>query len=127
LKDQEGTLDEFEQNEKLLWDEYIDKFERDALDEGETNPIVFEDNHLFSFDLNNLNRVSFGVSDNPFYKNFTEKYYPEVVVIDKEAKVLARVNPNCKLSSEFGLEFIDDFRDPKLKINDDKKVKIVLS
>ncbi len=127
LKILEGSLEEFDTNEKVLWDEYIEKLERDALEEGEQNPVVFEDNPLFSFDMNNLNRVSFGVSDNPFYKSLKDMYFPEVVVINKDAQVLARVNPVNKRNGEFGLEFVDDFRDPKLKINDDKKIKIVLS
>ena len=127
LKELDGTLEEVEAVEKTAWEEYIDKYERDALEEGEQNPILFEDNPLFTFDMNNLNRVSFGVSDNPFYKSMQEKFFPEVVVISKDARVIARVNPNSTKNHEFGLEYVDDFRDPKLKINDDKKIKIVLS
>ena len=41
---------------------------------------------------------------------------------------MATINPSCKNNEKFGASmFCDNFRDDKLKINDDRKVKITLS
>jgi len=40
---------------------------------------------------------------------------------------MTRVNPWNKFNGEYGLEYCEDFRDPKLKINDDRKIKINLT
>jgi len=47
--------------------------------------VTFEDDPFFSFDLNTLSQISFGVADDPFYKSLRSKYYPEIVVINEEA------------------------------------------
>jgi hypothetical protein len=71
-----------------------------------------------------INRLSFSTADDPFCKIAVPKYYPECVVINKEGLILATVNPYLKKQTDFGLNYNDDMRDPVLKINDDRKVKI---
>ncbi len=44
-----------------------------------------------------------------------------------KGKLLAKINPDSQKSEKYGLEYSDDFREPHLKLNDDKKVRIVLS
>ena len=57
-----------------------------------------------------------------------EKFYPEIHVISGEGKVLATINQTLKANENFGASmFCDNFRDDKLMINDDRKVKITLS
>jgi hypothetical protein len=70
------------------------------------------------------------VADDPFFKSIRARYYPEVVVMNISGKVKARVNPNTRKYVRKGrdaLVFEDDFREPKLKINDDRRVQINLS
>lgn len=82
---------------------------------------------FFTCELTSLNRISFSVADDPFYKSTRSKYYPELVVMNIKGKILSRINPEQRKSEKYGMEFLDDFREPMLKINDDKKVRIVLS
>ncbi len=88
--------------------------------------MLYEDNPFFTFDLTCLNRIAFGVADDPFYKPLRAKFYPEVVVIDKAGQVLATSSP-FETESALGMQYDEGFRDTKLKLNDDKKVKITLS
>ena len=68
------------------------------------------------------------MADNPFVKADVEKFYPEIHVISGDGRVLATINPTLKSNDKFGASmFCDNFRDDKLKINDDRKVKITLS
>lgn len=56
------------------------------------------------------------------------KYYPEVHIISGQGEVLATINPDTKADDRYGaLEYCEGFRDEKLKINDDRKVKFTLS
>ena len=73
-----------------------------------------------------MTRLSFSTADDPFYKASIGKYYPECVVFDSKGNELARINPKNKKSEEFNLTYLEDFRDPALKINDDKKIQISL-
>jgi len=41
--------------------------------------------------------------------------------------VLATINPEVRKSDKYGFEYMEDFREPKLKLNDDKKINITLS
>jgi hypothetical protein len=94
------------------------------------NPIVFENMPLQHFELTNLNTISFQVADDPFFKSVRARYYPEVVVMNMSGKVKAKVNPFSPKYVRKGKEallFDDDFREPKLKINDDRRVQINLS
>lgn len=76
-----------------------------------------------------LRRINFAVADNPFFKNETTKFYPECHVISEDGDVIATINPDSKrVKGQFpGLMYADNFRDDKLKINDDRKVKINLN
>ena len=123
----DGTLEEFENEEREKFAGYVEKLENEELDEGETNPIVYDIMPFFTCELTSLNRIAFGVADDPFYKPLRSKYYPECVILNIKGKVLARVNPFTRNSEKYGMEFQEDFREPKLKLNDDKKVKITLS
>ena len=50
------------------------------------------------------------------------------MVLNGKGEILARINPDCLSSQEFsGLCFMDSFRDDKLKINDDRKVRMNLA
>jgi len=81
----------------------------------------------FTCELTSLNRIAFSVADDPFYKAIRGKYYPELIVTNKKGKVVAKINPETKKSDKHGLEYCEDFRESNLKLNDDKKVRIVLS
>ena len=65
----------------------------EELEEGDKNPVVYEDTPYFNCQLNGMNRLCFSTADDPFYKTGVSKYYPECVVYDKDGSVLARVNP----------------------------------
>jgi phenylalanine-4-hydroxylase len=42
-------------------------------------------------ELNQVDKVAFGVADNPFFKVQADKYYPEAVVMNRQGKVLAHL------------------------------------
>ena len=93
------------------------------------NPIFFESSPFFAFELTGLSRLAFQVADDPFYKSMKAKFYPEVLVINMKGKVKARVNPLEKSfmrNGQTALTFEDDIREPKLKLNDDRRVNINL-
>lgn len=73
-----------------------------------------------------INRLAFSTADDPFYKTSQAKYYPEAVVVSPDGTILARVNPTERTSGDFNMSYLDDIRDPVLKINDDRKVQILL-
>jgi hypothetical protein len=82
---------------------------------------------FFTCELTSLSRISFSVADDPFFKSARSKFYPEVVVISSKGKVLSKINPHHRESEKYGMEFLEDFREPQLKLNDDKKVRIALT
>jgi hypothetical protein len=123
----EGSLKEFEDEEREKFEGYIQRFENEDLEEGETNPVVYEDMPFFTCELTSLNRIAFSVADDPFYKSIRGKYYPELIVTNMKGKLIAKINPENQKHDKYGLEYADDFREAHLKLNDDKKVKIVLS
>lgn len=123
----EGTLKEFEDEERERFIGFVEKFENEDLDDNEKNPIVYEDIPYFTLELTSLNRIAFSIADDPFYKSLRGKYYPELIVTNIKGKIMARINPENPKSDKYGLEYLDDFREPNLKLNDDKKVRIVLS
>lgn len=90
----EGTLEEFENEEKDKFSGYVERLENEELEEGETNPIVYENMPYFTCELTNLNRIAFAVADDPFYKSMRSKYYPECIVMNIKGKILARINPH---------------------------------
>ena len=68
--------------------------------------------NFFTCELTSLNKISFAVADDPFYKSLRGKYYPECVVFNKRGKLLVRINPSNPSSQKYGLEYMDDFREP---------------
>ena len=122
----EGTLNETIAAEKAAFEEYITKL-TEEVDEPLVNPIKFDDSEFFSCQLSGVNRLSFSTADSPFHKTQYSKYYPECIVISQDGQVLAKVNPFEKKNAEYNMNYFDDFRDPVLKINDDKKVQIQLN
>ena len=123
----DGTLTDFETEEREKFTAYIEALENETLQDDEVNPVIYDDMPFFTCELTCLNRISFSVADDPFYKALRTKYYPELIVMNIKGKILTRVNPDNKKSEKYGLEYIEDFREPQLKINDDRKVRMVLS
>lgn len=76
--------------------------------------------------LDGMQRLCFSTADDPFYKLPVAKFYPECVVVDPSGKIVAVINPDNRKDDAFQMAFQDDFRDPVLKINDDKKIQIGL-
>ena len=79
------------------------------------------------FELTGLNKVSFNVADDPFFKASTSKYFPECIVMNKEGEIKETFNPTQKTSLTYQIQYLDDFRDPKINVNDDKKIRLHLS
>lgn len=77
--------------------------------------------------MTTLNRISFAVADDPFYKADRCKYYPECVVVSGKGKILVRINPWNRDSEKYGIEYLEDIREPQLKLNDDRKVRFALN
>ena len=122
------TLAEAEENLMKACDEYIEKVENEQLEDDTPYPIKFDRNKFFELELQDLHRLSFAVADNPFIKADVEKFYPEIHVISGAGELLCTINPTTKSCEKFGASmFCDNFRDDKLKINDDRKVKLTLS
>lgn len=90
----EGTLREFEEEEREKFSSYIERYENEDLEENETNPVIYEDMPFFTCELTSLNRIAFSVADDPFYKSLRGKYYPEVIVTNIKGKLLAVINPD---------------------------------
>lgn len=123
----DGTLDDTIAQEKKDFEEYIAKL-TEEVDEPLVNPVKYDDSEYFTCLLSGgVNKVTFSTADSPFFKTSVAKYYPECVVISSEGTILARVNPTQKRAGDFGMNYLDDFRDPVLKINDDRKISIQLS
>lgn len=95
-----------------------------------SNPIVFEHMPLQHFELTNMSKIAFSVADDPFIKSLRGRYYPEVLVMNLKGDIKAKVNPTSRRYERQGKEallFEEDFREPKLKINDDRRIQINLS
>lgn len=123
----EGTLDETLAEEKKNFDEYIAKLTEEA-DEPLVNPVKYDDSDYFTCLLSGgLNKLTFSTADSPFFKTSIAKYYPECVVVSADGSILARVNPKEKRCTQYSMNYLDDFRDPVLKINDDRKISIQLN
>lgn len=125
----DGSLNDFENEEREKFGQYIEAMENETLPEEEAgnHPIVYDFTPFFTCELTTLNRISFSVADDPFYKSQRSKYYPELILINLKGKVMTRINPSNRRADKYGLEYQDDFREAQLKINDDRKVKITLS
>lgn len=73
-----------------------------------------------------MHRLCFSTADDPFYKSTVSKYFPECMVLDEDGKVLSVISADNRKDEQFQMTYLDDFRDPALKINDDKKIQIQL-
>ena len=112
VKLMDGTLTEFENEEKEKFGAYIENLENEQLQEDEQNPVFYDAMPFFTVELTCLNRISFSVADDPFYKSLRSKYYPELAVVNLKGKVLARISPSSPRSDKYGLEYVEDFREP---------------
>lgn len=72
----------------------MERLENEELEEGEVNPIHYGEMPFFTCELTTLNRISFAVADDPFYKSNRSKYYPECVVFNSKGKLIVRINPS---------------------------------
>jgi len=130
----DGSLEAFENEENTAFTGYVERYMEETLNEDavtgapEVCPITFPENNFFELELANLERLSFSVADNPFFKADVAKYYPECHVINGDTgHVMATINPFKKSSQQLtSLSYLDNFRDEKLKINDDRKIKFEL-
>ena len=99
LKYREGNLVDFEEEEKEKFDAYVQRMAAEELEEGETNPVVYETMPHFHCELTGgINRIAFSTADDPFFKTTTPKYYPEAVVVSAEGNILASINPDSRSS-----------------------------
>ena len=125
----DGSMAEIEAKEKEQFDGYVENLIHETLEEGQTNPIEYGNwpEELFHCEITGgITKLSFSTADDPFYKTSIPKHYPEAVVFNKEGKQLAKINPESAKDASAALTYLDDVRDPVLKINDDKKIQISL-
>ena len=123
----DGELERCEAEDRDKFESYLERIIDDQLEEGETNPIKYYKNHNYELALENINNIAFSTADNPFFKSQFAKYYPEAIVIGSSGEILAHITQKNTESLKFkNLEFVENFRDEKLRINDDKKVKMNL-
>ncbi len=56
------------------------------------------------------------------------KFYPEIHVVLGDGTIVASIGPNNRSHKDFGTSvYMENFRDDKLRINDDRKVRLTLS
>ena len=122
----DGTMASTEEEEKEKFDGYIGRLVCEELEDGETNPIAYGEMPYFHCELTGLSRLSFSTADDPFYKTSLPRFYPEASVFNQAGELLGRVNPTTSKNAEFSMNYLDDIRDPVLKINDDRKIQIQL-
>ncbi len=82
-----GDLEQHELEEAEKFEAYLDKFVEETLQEDEPYPITYEDNQYYELELNQIKSISFAVSNNPFFKLETEKYYPEAIVVNSNGDI----------------------------------------
>jgi hypothetical protein len=64
----DGSLVELETTELEAFKDYVNKMETEELEEGQEYPIKKYESDHFTLDISALNKVSFAVADDPFYK-----------------------------------------------------------
>ena len=89
----DGTLTAFVENERAQFLEYLEKYKNEELEEGEKNPVQFEDSPFFQFALTGVHRLCFSTADDPFYKTAVSRYYPEAIVFGADGSVITRISP----------------------------------
>lgn len=82
----------------------------------------------FTCELTGLSRLAFCVADDPFFKSSKAKYYPEVVLISSKSEIKQVIGPNQRKydKNPQQFEYCEDIREPMLKVNDDRKIRINL-
>ena len=126
----EGELEEFEREERERVETYLDKLVEEQLEDHERFPTTFIDNPYFDLELNSINHISFAVADNPFYKTQVDKYYPEALVLSDSGEIIAHLGggkPNSQIVDYPSLRYRQNFRDDKMRVNDDRKIEAKLS
>lgn len=88
----DGTLQEATETERKAYEDWIERYKNEELEEGEQNPLRDQDSPFFSFVLDGMHRLCFSTADDPFYKVPVNKYFPECVLVDSDGTVLSRVN-----------------------------------
>ena len=102
----EGDLDDFEKEEAEKFEGYVQRMINEEPEEGETNPVTYEDMKYFHFELSGgINRICFSTADDPFYKLPSNRYYPECIVYNQLGEQIAVVNPKYRKNDEFKLNF----------------------
>lgn len=89
------------------------------------------DSTKWELSLGNMTNISFAVADNPFMKLDRAKYYPEAIYVSGAGDIVTRISPtNGELFYEqfpsFKYESGPLLRDDKLRINDDRKIRMKL-
>mgnify|MGYP000870253980 CR=1 FL=1 len=125
----DGTLEEFDKEEKEKFEGFIARLKSDDLKDDEetqkleTNPVKYDHHPYTNFELSGgIAQLCFSTADDPFYKAPVARHYPNVIIFNKAGEIVAEASPDNRKNSEFALNYLDDFRDAALKINDDKKV-----
>ena len=89
----------------------------------EVNPVKYEHHPYNNFELSGeIAQICFSTADDPFYKAPVARHYPNVIVFNKNGERVAEAGPDSRKNTQYALNYLDDFRDAALKINDDKKV-----
>lgn len=124
-----GELETVLAEEKEKFAAYIDRMVDETLEEREQPPIEFKNSSFLEVELNGIDNLSFAVANNPFFKVEQEKYFPEAVVIDSNGKIVAHLGGDQnKADPRFpSFKALSNFRDDRIKINDDKKIALRLS
>lgn len=120
-------LEEYQQQEDEQFEEYCAQLAQEDAGEVE-NPITHEPNQFYELELRNLKCIAFAVADSPFLKTENAKFYPELHVVNGKGEILTTFGPNNKSCKDFPHTiYMENFRDDKLKINDDRKVRLNLN
>lgn len=125
----DGTLEEFDKKEKEDFEGFIARLKADELKEDEEggnlekNPVKYDTHPYMNFELSGgIAQLCFSTADDPFYKAPVARHYPNVVIFNKKGERVAEASPDNRKNADYALNYLDDFRDAALKINDDKKV-----
>lgn len=122
----EGTLEETEKEDAEKIEQYFEKMVNDELEDADVSPFKFEDSPFFELALGNIKNLAFAVADSPFRKLAVQKYYPEAMVVAEDGSILAHIKPDSESSDALDLKYLENFRDDKMRINDDRKIKMNL-
>jgi hypothetical protein len=105
----------------------MEKAAEEQIDDLDDNWLELEDATYDQLNMGNITNIAFAVADSPFQKSEVAKYYPEVVVVNNKGEIVTRISDSNDKCEEFpGLHYMDSFRDEKLTINDDRKVRMNL-